>query len=463
MENNCYPRPYNITDICHSILSESSQRKNRHMKNLSFLLLLAVLVGACVEPIHDSFDKLPPGVWRGVLILDQKSQLAATDEEVSYKSDFSGELPFNFDVVYDDANNITLRIHNAEETIVATDITYNRDKATAKDTIRIDFPDLDTYITAIYEEDIMEGSWHVPYKGSYTIPFKAYHGQSHRFTTLKKEPVADLSGKWETLFEVGTEDEYLAIGEFNQKGNMLIGTFLTETGDYRYLQGTVQGDKLFLSCFDAAHAFLFEGKVLEDGTITGFFRSGRHYTSAWSAKKNPDAKLTSAFALTTVTDDSAALDFTFPNLDGEPISLSDPAFADKVKLVKLTGTWCPNCKDETAFLKQFFIDNPMNDVEVIEIAFEYYEDESKAIGQLKTYKEKLGLPFTMLYGGLASKKVASEKLPQLSGVTSFPTLLFVDRDNKIQHVHTGFAGPATSEYANFKADFARLLAELRAS
>ncbi len=429
------------------------------MKYLN-LLLICLVLNSCVEPIDKSFTKLPPGVWRGILVLDQKSQLAATDEEVAIRSDFSGELPFNFDVVYDTEESFHLEIKNAEEVIMATDIIYHRDKATAKDTLRIDFPDFDTYITAIYEEDIMEGHWHVPYKGSYTIPFRAYHGKGHRFSTLKTPPVMDLSGKWDVIFEVGTEDEYPAIGEFKQVDNKLTGTFLTETGDYRYLEGTVLGDKIYLSCFDAAHAFLFEGKIMEDKSITGVFHSGKHYTSSWAATKNDNAQIGDAFNLTTATNPNEVFDFSFKGLDGNMVSLSDEKFQDKIKLVKITGTWCPNCKDETAFLKQYFEANPTDQVEVIEIGFERYKDEAKGINQLRRYKEKLDLPFTMLYGGYASKKEASEKLPQISGVLSYPTLIFVDRQNKIRKIHTGFAGPATSGYVGFKKDFERILKEL---
>lgn len=416
-----------------------------------------------MEPIHTSFDKLPPGVWRGVLVLDQKSYLAATDEEVTVKSDYEGELPFNFEIQYDEQSNFQIVIRNAGETIIVDDITYNRDKATAKDTIRIDFPDFDTYITAIYEEDIMEGYWHVPYKNNYTIPFKAYHGQGHRFATTKVEPAVDLTGRWQVTFEEGTEDEYPAIGEFKQDGYKVTGTFLTETGDYRYLEGTIQGDKVYLSCFDAAHAFLFEAKVLEDESLTGIFRSGKHYTSSWSAVRNSNATLSDAFELTTATNPEQKFDFTFPGLDGNMVSLSDDRFDDKVKLVKITGTWCPNCKDETMFLKDYFDSNPSDEVEVIEIAFERYKDDEKNIAQLQRYKEKLDLPFTMLYGGTSSKKNASEKLPQISSVMSYPTLIFVDRQNNIKKIHTGFSGPATSGYAKFKNDFDQIMKELLAS
>lgn len=431
------------------------------MRHALILLLVISTIFSCVEPIDKSYTKLPPGIWRGVLLVDDKPALIDPNEEVSYRTDFSGQLPFNFEVKYTDDNNFYIEIHNAEERIAASDIIYGRDKATAKDTILINFPVFDTYIKAIYEDDIMEGNWYVNYRNNYQIPFKAYFGQAHRFTTLKKKPLMDISGKWDVKFEADTEDEYPAIGEFVQKGNIVTGTFMTETGDYRYLEGTIQDNRIYLSTFDAAHAFLFEAKILEDNSLIGSFKSGKHYTSAWTATKNDNAKIGDAFELTTSQIDDQVFDFTFEGLDGKDVSLSDEKFKDKIKLVKISGTWCPNCKDESLFLMDYLKNNPSDDIEVIEVAFERYKDSEKAKEILKRYKSKLNLPFTVLYGGYADKAITSKKFPQISKVLSYPTLIFVDKSNKIRNVHTGFAGPATSDFPAFESKFKSLISELR--
>lgn len=431
------------------------------MKYIFAFFIATIVFSSCVEPINKSFTKLPPGVWRGVLVIDDKPVIQKQGEEFVEKTDFSGELPFGFEVTYASEEEFYVELLNGEERIKVTDIIYGRDKATAKDTIEIHFKDFDTYLSAIYEDDIMEGYWHVNYKEGYTIPFKGYFGKHHRFTTLKKEPIADLSGRWEVKFETGTEDEYPAIGDFVQEGNHLTGTFMTETGDYRYLEGTVQANKFSLSTFDAAHAFLFAGKILDNDNVIGSFKSGTHYTSTWEGKRNPDAKIGNAFDMTTSQIGEETFDFTFNDLEGSPTSLSDKEFENKIKLVKITGTWCPNCKDESKFLKEYLAKNPSDDIEVIEVAFERYKEESKAVEVLKRYKKKLDLPFTMLYGGYADKSITSEKFPQISKVISYPTLIFVDKNNKIRKVHTGFAGPATADYAKFKKDFDEIIKEMR--
>ena len=126
------------------------------------------------------------------------------------------------------------------------------------------------------------------------------------------------------------------------------------------------------------------------------------------------------------------------------------------------GTWCPNCKDETEFLLDYLKNNSPKDIEVIAIGFERYKDEAKSIAALKRYKDKWEVPYQVLLGGTSdSKSKASEKIPQLSGILSYPTLIFVDKSNKIRKIYTGFSGPATDQYQDFLNDFDRIIEELR--
>ena len=50
------------------------------------------------------------------------------------------------------------------------------------------------------------------------------------------------------------------MGEFSQAGDSVAGTFLTETGDHRFLAGQVRGAEMYLSTFDGAHAFLYKAR-----------------------------------------------------------------------------------------------------------------------------------------------------------------------------------------------------------
>jgi len=382
------------------------------------------------------------------------------DRDVVKKFDYDSELPFNFEVVYDDPSNFHIIIHNDTERIKVTDIAFGRDKATAKDTVIINFPMYDSYIKAIYEDGVMEGDWVVNYKENYSIPFKAVHGVADRFTMVDNEDTLHVDGKWACTFDIGTESEYKAVGVFKQDGKKLTGTFLTETGDFRYLEGIVSKKKLYLSAFDGAHAFMFQGKVMDDGAITGTFRSGSQFTTNWEAKRDENATLTSAYDLTKRVGD-APLSFSFPNVEGKQISINDEKYKGKIKLVQIMGSWCPNCMDETVFLQEYFAKNQMEDVAIISLGFERYKDDAKSMEALKRFAERMKIGHEVLYAGYYDKEAAGQKIPQLDKIMSYPTLLFVDRDNKIVKIHTGFSGPATPGYIDFEKEFANTLNNLR--
>lgn len=426
---------------------------------LLYLLLTLMCLHSCVEADHE-FSKLAPGIWRATLTLEQDTNISAIADDEAPILDNKVLLPFNFEVIYPTPDSFYIVLHNGEERIEVSDIMYGRDKATAKDTVLINFPVFDTYIRAIFVENVMEGEWVVNYRDNYGIPFVAYHGQGHRYENDGKAPDADLSGKWKSTFEVDTEDAFPAIGEFSQSGNRLLGTFLTETGDYRFLEGIVRKNKFSMGCFDGSHAFLFEGKIMEDNSLLGTFYSGTHYKVLWEATRDEDFELANPFNLTQAINPTEPLAFSFPNTDMQSVSLLDEAYVDKVKLVKIMGTWCPNCKDEAMFLKEYINGYKGDDLAVIALSFEKYADQSKSFAAIRAFKDKFDIPYEVLYAGSSDKAEASKQMPQITKIKSFPTLLFLDKSNRIRYIHTGFAGPATSEFADFKSRFHSIVSEL---
>jgi len=425
-------------------------------------LLLCIGISSCVE-IPNQFSKLPPGSWKGVLKLDHEAvSLTKKVEEVEYKKefDYSGELPFLFEVVYTSKEEFYVEIINGKERIKVTDIHFGTDLKTAKDTIILNFPVYDSYIKGLYEDGVIEGNWYVNYKEDYAIPFIARHGKNKRFESFGKSATSDLSGNWKVTFEPGTEDAYPAIGEFVQKGNLLSGTFLTETGDYRYLDGIVRNNKAYLSCFDGSHAFLFEAKQLEDESLVGSFRSGSHYKSNWIATKTDDPEIGDPFQLTEYIASNKKLDFAFENENSQLISINDKEYQDKVKLVMIMGTWCPNCRDEMVYIQDYLKNNPSDQIEVIAVGFERYKDVGKCKEVLQRYKETMNIDFEVLYGGSSRKSDASEKFPMLNKIISYPTLLMVDKNNQVRKIHTGFNGPATSKFKAFDQEFKSIMTTL---
>ena len=431
------------------------------MKYSLLISVLALLIcSSCLDVIQE-FDGPAPGTWRAVLQLNpdfvtNNKKGAPLPEKMNIKFDDINitQLPFTFDVIYNDDKSINLKIYNGPEEILVDEIVIGRDRKTAKDTILINFPIYESSIKAIYQGNIMQGDWIVHSKDDYRIPFKAYYGKDHRFTVNNKTPSTDISGKWKVKF-TDSSDTYPAIGEFNQKGNHLTGTFRTETGDYRFLEGTIQNKKMYLSCFDGSHAFLFEGKLSADNSeINGVFKSGKHYIAYWEASKDEAYTLKNPNTLTYLKEGYDKLEFSFKDTEGNTISLADERYMDTPKVIQIFGTWCPNCRDETNFLMDYLEQNPNPGFDIIALGFEKYKDEEKSMKALKTYKDKLKLPYPLLHAGYYNKKEAAKALPMLNAIISYPTMIFLDKDNKVQNIHTGFNGPATKEYESFKKEFA---------
>jgi thiol-disulfide isomerase/thioredoxin len=418
-----------------------------------------IVIQGCVS-IDNEFTGIPPGIWRAKLIVDTNIEGASIIEESKSNFEYT-ELPFNFEVKYVNEDSFYLELINGEERIMVSDIIIGLDRKTAKDTVVINFPVYDTYIKAIYEEGYMEGDWYINYKDGYSIPFKAQHGQDERFKRQTNEINKDINGKWLVSFDYDTKEPYPAIGTFDIAGNgKTTGTFKTETGDYRFLEGLVDDNKLKLSVFDGAHAFLFEAKLLEDETLVGTFYSGKHYKSNWTAKRSTNDTLSSVYELTKLKAESdGAFNFSFQNTDGDTITLNDDRFNGKAKIVQIIGTWCPNCRDESNFLKSFYEEKPEN-LEIISVAFERYRETDKSLNAIKRYKEKMNIPYDILYGGYYDKSEASQAFPMLNKIISYPTMIFLNTDNSVHKIHTGFNGPATNEYEAFKSEFDKIIKEI---
>ena len=436
------------------------------MKYLLFLFVGLAATG-CLE-VQNPYSALPPGKYRGVLRLEPKMArnvhepvniLVPEFSDLKYDEVTNGELPFGMEVIYNEAGTeFHIELINGEERIRVDDIAFGWDRQLTKDTLILNFPVYDTYVTALTEGGVIEGDWVVNYKQNYRIPFVAMYGEDYRFTQLQKPPVTDLSGTWAVEFSPD-DDPYAAVGEFQQEGNRVTGTFRTETGDYRFLEGEIQADKLYLSVFDGSHAFLFEAKVAENEMV-GTFRSGKHYRTIWTARRDANATLPSADSLTYLNPGYDAVDFSFPLPDGGTLSPNNPEFAGKPKLVQIMGTWCPNCRDETNFLRDYRAKHPEQDFEIMAIAFERYRDPARSMAALRTYGEQMNVDYPIALGGYYDKGEAGKALPMLNHVLSYPTLLFLDAENRVRHIHTGFSGPATSTWAEFQTEFEQRMREL---
>jgi peroxiredoxin len=314
--------------------------------------------------------------------------------------------------------------------------------------LRLNFPAFNNEIRASFADGQLTGELTLvkQFGDTQIMPFSA---------TRSSEPVQesnetskhDLSGRWAVTFHESDGSDSASIGEFAQRGSRLFGTFLNPNGDHRFLAGHVRGDEFHLSTFDGAHAFIFSGKVNESGMIeSASFWSGTSWHQNWSAERNDIVTLPDAFSRTFLKPGYEKFEFEFPNESGVTISLDDEKYRDKVVLITIAGTWCPNCNDEARFLAPFYKEYRDQGLEIVALLFEHFDDADLAAEQVRLFRQKFDIQYDTLIAGISDKTEAGKTLPALSAVLAFPTTIFIDRDGRVRQIHTGFMGPGTGEH-----------------
>jgi len=379
------------------------------------LLLVILTLNSYLSTAKDK--KIKEGHWHTELYLSEKDT-----------------LPFSF---YYYSAERRLVIINASERIQLKNVQIKGENISVK------FPIFNSeLIGKVTSKKTIEGFWYNYAKGpDYKIPFKSKFGIYNRFLT-EQTNADDFAGKWEVTFNYNDKPEK-SIGLFEEKFGTIHGTFLTETGDYRFLGGVSYGTNLKMSCFDGSHAFLFKSELKQD-TLWGTFFSGTHYQTNWYALRNADFELRDPEKLTYVVNDSL-LKFSFKDLNKVDYHYPNKSVKNKVVLVQILGTWCPNCMDETNYLTSIYSKYKDN-LEIIGVGFETGKTEDDKLAALKKYKSHMGVDYPLLLGGDACKPCAVKKFPMLNNIMSFPTLLIIDKKGQIRKIHTGFSGPSTGKY-----------------
>lgn len=398
-------------------------------------VLLLAIITICFSCKKEQSKTLNIGAWLG--------EIQVSENET---------LPFNFEVT----SAQSLKFLNADEVIFVDDITYQNDSVIIK------MPSFDGhYIASKLNDGELNGVF-VEANREITMPFKAKFGIKERFK-IEEKPKYSISGHWEVVFsEDNVEKMYVALGIFNQVENKVTGTFRTTTGDYRFLEGVLNGDQLQLSTFDGSHAYFFTAKVT-DSTMEGMRYAGNYFKEPFKAKRNESFELSDPETLTTLKEGYDSMEFSFPDTSGHMVSLNDEQFRNKVVVVQLMGSWCPNCLDETKYYSEYYKNNKDKAVEFVALSFEYAKTEEKAFKSIDRLKNSLGIEYQILLAqyGTVDKAEAQKKLPMLNEVVSYPTTIIIDKKGKVRKIHTGFNGPATGEkYVEFKKEFEGFVDEL---
>lgn len=368
------------------------------------------------------------GAWRGVFAVP------------------GAEIPFQFEIV-DDTGSIAKAVFvNGEERIAFDSIRYERDS------VVVPIELFDAFLIGKLTDDSWTGFFRRAQSKNRGIPFSASPGNQPRFNRPQNpEP---LDGKWSVVLLNEQDEPRYTVGLFATRPDSTVtGTILTTTGDFRYFAGIASSDSVVLSAFSGSSPSLLRAKWVDPTRITGELLSpvGK---SKFVAVKSDTAHLPDPYSLTYLKPGYDQFSFSFPDLSGNNVSLRDDKYRNKAVIVTLTGSWCPNCMDEVAFLAPWYKQNRDRGVEIIALSFERQDNLDFARERIGKVIERFGAEYDFLFAGKADKQAAADKLPALNAVLSFPTTLFIDKAGRVTKIHTGFTGPATGAYyEQFVRDF----------
>lgn len=286
------------------------------MKKFFWLLLITSLSLSCAKkPVE-----LQDGIWRGILLTKDSSK-----------------IPFNFEIKKEGENPVIEIITGSERMRVDSLVRKG-------DSLFVEMPLFGTRFELLLTKDEMRGEL---VRSKYRMPFVAYPNQPYRFASKISPDSVSVQGRWLVMLDNDT-----LIGEFVEEKGLVTGSFLTPAGDYRFFEGIhTDAGKLSMSCFDGGFIRLFTADVEGKDTLKNIaMHSGYESVSTGSAVRKEDAKLPDAFSITGLKNGYKTLGFSFPDSDGNMISLADESLKGKVVVLQISGSWCPNCFDESVFL-----------------------------------------------------------------------------------------------------------------
>ena len=398
-----------------------------------FIILLAFSATSCTRKRDLN------GIWNGVIYLKSR-------DEVPLKIEMKQE-----------GSKVFATILNGDERLDATSGSFDGQNIVLK----FDFYDAVIEAGFVRREVIgkVTRTWH---NTKLVRELKMWKGGE-----VKAIPAAaegkDITGDW--LMKVGEapnqKDWQLSV---NQKNGELTGTILTPSGDWGTMTGFLGYGKIAMGRFDVINARALRGALTEGGKINGIVDLGQGDAPRnFTAERVNIPKDGIAFAAGNVRmkNPTEPLKFSGTDFEGKTVSYDDPRFKNKVLVIEITGSWCPNCYDEAPLLKDLYARYKEQGLEILGLSFEYTGEPKRDLEQVKIFAKKHDIPYLMLLGGSTENDDVQKKLPQLENFGAFPTTIFIGRDGLVKKLHAGFEGPATgARFTKTKADFEETVKEL---
>jgi thiol-disulfide isomerase/thioredoxin len=353
------------------------------------------------------------------------------------------EIPFRFEIA-EQGTELKGFFFEGEKKIESTSASYSDGK------LQFDYEFLNATLTATFNGETLDGSYRYNRKNGKEYPF---HANRHFHATATRSPQTEfpqVTGDWEMKL-VGedhnpTKDPRTALSwklYLRQSASEVTGSILRVDGDTGTLTGDWEGDSLVLSHFAGERPVLLEATLQPDGTLNILLNKRNKYlaarTSDAQAKGIPEPPDPAKFS--SVTDRNEPFHFGFPDVNGTIVSDADARFKNKVVILAIGGTWCPNCRDEAPFLVNLYRRFHAEGLEIVGLNFEasgnFAEDEPRIV----SFVHEFSIPYPVLYAGAIPD--VTDKLPRIANFDSYPTTIYLGRDGRVASVRAGFASSAT--------------------
>ena len=357
----------------------------------------------------------PAGLWDASVIVN--------DVAVPFRFELSGAAP-----------NLRGAFFNGDDKVPSTGGQY------ANGNLVLNFDQYAAKLEATWKDGALSGEY-TRSKRSY-----AFHATpaAPSSAAASAEKVPTIDGQWEFA---ATSPKGESAWRFvaRQSGAQVSAAILRVDGDTGALQGTWRDGKFVLSHFDGARPLLLEVTPAADGTLALLLNGNQKYTAVRAAEaraRNVPAP-TDPATHTSVKDPSEPFHFSFRDLAGNIVSDTDPRFRDKVVIVAIGGSWCPNCHDEAPFLEALYQKYRARGLEVVGLFFEE-ADQLKDPTRVRAFIKQYGIEYPMLLAGETAE--LHDKLPQAVNLDCWPTTFILGRDGRVRAVHAGYAAAASGVY-----------------
>jgi thiol-disulfide isomerase/thioredoxin len=359
------------------------------------------------------------GIWDGTVKYD--------DYPIPFPIEFSQH-----------GQDVSVAFFNGDDRVTSTAGTL-----TAGGALNVNFDHYATRLSATLADGVIKGTY-----GNTKYGFHDFEARPHHDIPSSTERPPDISGVWDLPNE-SPKGEHAWRLIISQNGAEASAAILRVDGDTGTLTGRFAAGKWTLNHFDGARASVLEIAPAADGTLAvdlkGFHNPGKHFVAVRLAEaKAKGAPLpTDPDEHTRVKDWNEPLRFSFPDLNGKVVSNTDAQFKDKVVIVNVTGSWCPNCHDEAPFLVELYRKYHAQGLEIVALDFEEPE-QRKDPTRLQAFIKKYGIQYTYLLAGEPGE--LQTKIPQADNLNSWPTTFFLGRDGTVRAIHAGFAAAASGPF-----------------